>query len=146
MTKEFFRAGNRAAEEAASPRELHEFRIVAKQFRYTLELFLPVCRRSAAVRLNQIKAIQTRLGAVNDCETVRVMLAKWGGRGRINRYLKKREEKNIEEFRRQWTDAFADPENQHEWLRDLQRFRITGRERPRPTSIVHTASRSASLA
>jgi CHAD domain-containing protein len=145
-TKRFFRAGNQAAEEAASPRELHEFRIVAKQFRYTLELFLPVCRQSAAVRLNQIKAIQTSLGDVNDCETVRVMLAKWGGRGRINRFLKKREQKNTEEFRQEWTEAFADPENLHRWLRDLQRFRITGRERPRPTPIARAASRAAFLA
>ena len=130
MTKESFRAGN----QAASPRELHEFRIVAKQFRYTLEPFLPVCRRSAAVRLNQIKAIQTSLGDVNDCETVRVMLAKWGGRGRINRFLKKKEEKNIEEFRRQWKDAFADTENLHEWLHDFQHFRTAGSRAASPES------------
>ena len=145
MTKEFFHTGNRAAEESASPRELHEFRIIAKQFRYTLELFLPICGRRATMRLNQIKAIQANLGDVNDCETVRLMLADWGGSPRLERLLKKREQKNTEEFRRQWTDAFADPENLHEWLRDLQRFRIMGHERPRSTPTARAASRSASL-
>ncbi|HXE64847.1 MAG TPA: CHAD domain-containing protein [Bryobacteraceae bacterium] len=146
MTKKFFRGGNRAAEESASPRELHKFRIIAKQFRYTLELFLPICGRRATMRLDQIKAIQANLGDVNDCETVRLMLADWGGSRRLERSLKKKEQKNTEAFRQQWTDAFADPENLHEWLRDLQRFRITGRERPRPTAMARAASRSASLA
>lgn len=129
MTRDFFHAGNDADKETASPRALHKFRIVAKQFRYTLELFLPICDRRATIRLDQIKAIQANLGDVNDCETVRLMLADWGGNGRLERLLKKREQENTDEFRRQWTDAFADTENLHEWLRDLQGFRITRRER-----------------
>jgi len=147
MTKEFFHAGNQAAEENPSPRKLHKFRIVAKQFRYTLELFLPICGRSATTRLNQIKAIQANLGDVNDCETVRVMLADWGGSRRLDRLLKKRERENIEEFRRLWNEAFADPGNLHVWLHDLQRFRITARrQRPRvPVARAGpAASRSAS--
>jgi len=134
MTKEFFHTGNRAAEESASPRELHEFRIVAKQFRYTLELFLPICGRRATVRLDQIKAIQANLGDVNDCETVRFMLADWGGSRRLDRFLKKREEENIEEFRRRWTDAFADTENLHEWLQYFQRLRAAGSRSASPRS------------
>jgi len=144
MTKDFFHAGNQAAEETASPRELHEFRILAKRFRYTVELFLPIYGRRATIRLDQIKRIQANLGDVNDCETVRFMLADWGGSRRLDRFLKKREEENIDEFRRQWTDAFADTENLHRWLHDLQRFRITARE---PAPIARATSvgrRSAS--
>lgn len=122
-TKEFFHAGNQAAEEPA-PAKLHGFRIVAKQFRYTVELFLPISGRRATIRLNQIKAIQANLGEVNDCETVRVMLAKWGGSRRIDRSLKKRESEHIEEFRRLWHEAFAEPGNLHHWLHDFGRFRI----------------------
>jgi CHAD domain-containing protein len=134
VTKEFFHTGNQAAEESASPRKLHEFRIVAKQFRYTLELLLPICARRATIRLDQIKAIQANRGNVNDCETVRFMLANWGGSPRLDRFLKKREEKNILEFRRQWTDAFADRENLRGWLHDFQRFRTAGSRSASPGS------------
>ena len=127
MTREFFHKGNQAVQATSTPREFHDFRIVAKKIRYTLELLLPIYGRRATIRLNQIKIIQSKLGDVNDCETVRAMLAKWGGNRKTDCLLRERETRDIEAFRKLWDNAFAGVHNLHGWLQDFQRFRITAR-------------------
>jgi CHAD domain-containing protein len=118
MTKSLFRLGDKAAERA-SPRALHRFRITAKQYRYTLELFMSVSEREAGARLNQIKDVQSRLGNINDCETARIMAAGWGCGGDVDKFLKKREQKQMKEFGREWKRGFNDSMNRRNWLSDL---------------------------
>jgi CHAD domain-containing protein len=70
MAKDFLERGNEAASSKASPEDLHRFRIVAKKFRYTLELFGPLYGSSLNGGMARIRRAQTLLGDVNDCVTV----------------------------------------------------------------------------
>lgn len=46
--------------------ELHDLRIVAKQLRYTLELFAPVLPPTAADLVSELKSLQDDLGTLHD--------------------------------------------------------------------------------
>jgi len=101
----------------ASPTTLHRFRIAAKHYRYSLELFAPILgRRLTAAHLTAIKAVQSRLGNVNDCETVRVMAADWKVSGKIDRFLKKRERGQMRMFRKEWRRRFGEADQRRHWL------------------------------
>lgn len=107
LSGDFIRLGTRAAE-SSSPAALHRFRIVAKHYRYTLELLASLIgRRKAAKRLSVMKAVQSRLGSVNDCETVRALAAEWKLGKAVDRFLQKRERQQMARFRKQWNVQFA---------------------------------------
>jgi CHAD domain-containing protein len=62
MAAELFRAGAAAVASGESDK-LHRFRLLGKRFRYSLELFSDV----DGATLEQMKALQDGLGAINDC-------------------------------------------------------------------------------
>lgn len=101
MKNNYMRSGSKAAR-SESPAALHRFRIAAKHYRYTLEILASIIGRAADAEMKAIRAVQTRLGNVNDCETVRVMAADWQAGGKIDRFLKERERQQMQEFRREW--------------------------------------------
>lgn len=108
LSRDFIRLGTRVAE-SSSPGSLHRFRIAAKHYRYTLELLAPLLgRRKTAKRLSVTKALQSRLGDVNDCEAVRTLAAEWKLGKVVDRFLQKRERQQMARFRRQWNVQFAD--------------------------------------
>ena len=71
LAARFFREGARAAAPQASAGERHRFRLAAKRFRYTLELFAQFYGPAAAQWTAQVKELQSLLGAMNDCRAVR---------------------------------------------------------------------------
>src|SRR5262249_11151576 len=107
MARDFFERGNEAAKTNASPRDLHEFRITAKKFRYTLELFISLYGSSVNSYLENIRCAQGLLGDVNDCDTARRLLAQYKGADQMTSWLKKRQRRRFEEFERYWTTTFA---------------------------------------
>lgn len=115
MAQEFFERGNEATKLKASPRELHEFRIAAKRFRYTLELFTSLYGPRLTSSLEKIRCAQGLLGDVNDCETVRGMLAQCKGSDGVTSWLKRRERRRIEEFQQYWMGTFAPAEESQRW-------------------------------
>lgn len=126
MTKNFFARGHRAAA-AKNPRQLHEFRITAKKFRYTLELFEPYC--PAVSRLAEsLKGTQRLLGDINDCETTREILANFRPQEDLDAWLMSRQRKRIVEFRRHWTTQFGDRQAELSWIERLNRFRAPARK------------------
>ncbi len=122
MAKDFLRGGDEVAVPNISPEKLHQFRIASKKFRYTLELFTPLYGPTIHAWLDQIKAVQTLLGDFNDCETVRAMIARWPGSKAVDGQLKKRQQRKMEEFARQWHERLADPENVRRWTGYLKQF------------------------
>lgn len=50
--------------------ELHDLRIVAKQLRYTLELFAPVLPPSTADLVSELKSLQDDLGILHDRDVI----------------------------------------------------------------------------
>lgn len=125
MTREFFAVGRVANEPNSAPAQLHAFRISAKRFRYTLELFEPMYGPMLAARLEQVRKIQSLLGDRQDCVVLTERLRKSAGEsGPVRDALAKltTEGRSLEEkFRRYWRETF-DPEGAETlWIRYLER-------------------------
>jgi CHAD domain-containing protein len=69
LAKDFFQTGAAAAAPDSSYKTLHRFRLRAKRFRYTLELFERFYGSEMAIGAKALKNVQDRLGAINDCVT-----------------------------------------------------------------------------
>lgn len=76
LVGEFFDSGNAAVSAHASHQALHRFRLQAKRFRYTLELFERFYGSEMAAGSEILKELQDRLGAINDCATTIVILGR----------------------------------------------------------------------
>ena len=74
LAEEFFDSGTVALAAHASYQKLHKFRLQAKRFRYTLELFERFYGSEMASGTGILKELQDRLGGINDCVTTIVIL------------------------------------------------------------------------
>ena len=132
LAERFFARGRRAARPNASAADLHRFRLAAKRFRYTLELFRPVYGPGLERRMAALRGIQQILGDANDCATARQLLL--AGRERNSRYargaaafIEERAALLAIQFRDFWTQTFDAPGEQQRWMNYLTRF--AGRRR-----------------
>jgi CHAD domain-containing protein len=69
LAEDFFLVGDAAAAPGSNYQALHSFRLRAKRFRYTLELFERFYGSEMATGAHALKGVQDRLGAINDCVT-----------------------------------------------------------------------------
>lgn len=115
MATEFFNRGNDATAANATPSQMHGFRIASKKFRYTMELFAPAYGPALDARIAQVRQLQTVLGEVNDCATLRAILS---GEAAASRLLKRQNQK-IAEFRKQWKSQFTSAAVVRQWVGDL---------------------------
>jgi CHAD domain-containing protein len=120
MAKEYFRCGKDAARDKAPAEELHRFRMAAKNLRYTLDLFAPLYGASVNGLLQQLKGVQTLLGGINDCATVRRMVARHDGSHDILAALKKRQRRKAGQFRRSWAAVFSNASAAARWTECLR--------------------------
>jgi CHAD domain-containing protein len=120
MAKDYFRSGRDATRDKAPAEELHRFRIAAKNLRYTLELFAPLYGDSLNGLRQQLKGVQTLLGGINDCATVRQMASRHAGSEEILAALKKRQRRKTAQFRKHWTAAFASGATAARWTECLR--------------------------
>lgn len=67
LASEFFESGRKVALQAGSAKKLHAFRLSAKRFRYTLELFRRFYGPVFVQRLERVREIQSLLGKRQDC-------------------------------------------------------------------------------
>jgi CHAD domain-containing protein len=67
--EEFFASGTAALSARSDYHKLHQFRLQAKRFRYTLELFESFYGTEMPKAAEILKELQDRLGAINDCAT-----------------------------------------------------------------------------
>lgn len=118
LAQRFFEAGQTASAQH-SGEKLHEFRIRAKKFRYTLELFLPLYGTKAEEWTRKIKSVQTILGSMNDYRSVFAMAAEFGAGRKLQASLKRSERRKIRQFRKVWTEHFSHAAAQ-EWMRLLR--------------------------
>jgi CHAD domain-containing protein len=124
LAREFFRAGIAAARPRASYRQMHQFRLLAKRFRYTLELFAPIYGASGKRRhwergIDVMRGLQDCLGSINDAAATSVVLAEAGAKGRELRRLRAALNPLIQErtavFRAYWRQQF-NPRSRKMWL------------------------------
>jgi hypothetical protein len=125
MAQEFFAVGRVAAKPNSTPAQLHAFRLAAKRFRYTLELFEPMYGPMLAKRLDQIRKIQSILGERQDCVVLSERLRKTtSDAGPVRDALAKvnAEGRALEEkFRRYWGETFDAAGAETLWIRYLER-------------------------
>src|SRR4029079_9463591 len=66
MTRQFFAAGRAAATLDSSLQAMHRFRIQTKRFRYSLDLFRDYYGPALEQRIEALRGLQDRLGAISD--------------------------------------------------------------------------------
>ncbi len=103
--RKFFQAGNRA-QKKSDPEDLHNFRIAAKKFRYTFELFESALGPTAESRLDNLRKLQSVLGDINDIRTARTLVHEFGGGKKLDAILRKKLRKSTAEFRSMWEAQF----------------------------------------
>lgn len=59
-----------SVKDPANVEELHNMRIAAKRFRYTLEIFAPVLGKDAQSFLKTAEELQEQLGLIHDCDVL----------------------------------------------------------------------------
>jgi CHAD domain-containing protein len=125
MARAFFALGRTAAGLASTPAQLHAFRLAAKRFRYTLELFEPMYGPMLGERLEQVRKIQSMLGDRQDCVVLGERLRKRAGEaGPLHDALAKltADGRALEEkFRRYWRETFDPPGAETLWIRYMER-------------------------
>ncbi len=102
IAKRFQDLGKEAASSPASAGDLHRFRIAAKKFRYTLELFQPP--NSMVANLKPATAL---LGDINDCVSAAAILDEYKATDRLIDRLEKRRRKKTKAFRKYWKENLA---------------------------------------
>ncbi len=143
LAQQFFERGNESAKTEVSPGDLHQFRIAAKKFRYTLELFTSVYGPPLNSSLEKIRYTQRLLGEINDCETVRTMLSQYKNSNEVTAWLKKRQRRKIAEFQRYWTETFAGDGEPRSWSALLSRPAGRIRQARKPAARAATVSGTA---
>src|ERR1700726_1126346 len=101
LLQKYFKAGRKGADGKRSPKELHEFRIKTKGFRYTLELVCPVYGTRLENELEPVRKIQSVLGKLHDYYIIAEMLE--DDQGLLTK-LQRRTKKKLKEFHEQWAD------------------------------------------
>ncbi len=124
VVTEFFALG-RVAATGADPMRLHAFRLAAKRFRYTLEIFRPLYGPGLELRIETVRRIQSMLGDRQDFAVLSARL-----RNTLNpseallEALRASDEKGREleeRYGAYWREEFDLPGAEVRWMRYLVR-------------------------
>lgn len=106
LSREFRRSGAAAARAGAPYRQMHRFRLLVKKTRYASEIL-----GAPQKQIEALRALQDRLGAINDCVTTGELIAdlKLGAaqQRRIRTRLNRLAEKRSGEFRTYWREHYG---------------------------------------
>jgi hypothetical protein len=120
LAEEFFGAGRHAATADLDAEELHQFRLAAKRFRYTLELFEPCYGTAMERRLKKLKALQDFLGDINDCVSAQALVenssAATAEKRKAGKFLDQRLRDKIEGFQQHWINVFDAEGEEKRWV------------------------------
>jgi CHAD domain-containing protein len=108
----FFESG--AAAVGASAKKMHQFRIAAKRFRYTLELFAELYPRDIKQKIDQIRAFQDVLGVMNDFATTREVVLHLKAGPELAEALEQGRRAKSAEFDESW-GTFSQGETEVAW-------------------------------
>jgi CHAD domain-containing protein len=136
LADDFFQAGDEAADPRATYHALHRFRLRAKRFRYTLELFERFYGSELASGAESLKGVQDRLGAINDCVTTIGLLR--DDPSAVAAIQKRLVERTIS-FQTHWHSHFP-PRKRAWWRRWLTEPRAPASGRVKATSTASSGS------
>lgn len=119
LAAEFFREGHAVAAALGNYERLHQFRLRAKRFRYTLEIFGSCYGARLNAKAPALRGLQDRMGAINDC----VVVLHLAGMDRAaSAAVKKLLAGRDAAFRKYWHKAFSE-QRRDSWARLLERPR-----------------------
>ena len=122
IAEKWFDAGEKALQPGVTWDEMHQFRLLTKRFRYSLEIFLPLYGPSLAKRIEQLRKLQNFLGDINDCITAQTLLGLDDVDGSVHQALADRAEKKTAELRQFWAETFSGPAPVESWTRYLAKY------------------------
>ena len=128
LAKEFFAAGTVTTRARTDYEQLHQFRLLAKRFRYTLEMFQSVFGLEIGRGVKALRGLQDQLGAINDCVTARSLISAYPDAVTVIENLLAEREISLRNYWREHFDA-----RQQAWWRDwLSRSSIATKPDARP--------------
>lgn len=136
LASAFFKDGRKAVAKA-TPERLHAFRLDAKRFRYTLEVFRPFYGPVYAARLARVRDIQTLLGDRQDCAVASALLEPCADpeAQRALEAVHARAARLQRTFLRHWRADFDAPGQELLWTRYLSRRPASTQSPPCPNPL-----------
>lgn len=127
FVEEYFSEGRKAASKDVSAAELHQFRLLTKHLRYTLELFRGLYGPAMDAYLARLRKVQTVLGDLNDYAATASLVAEMPEAAqedtrRLLAALAQKERRKRREFARLWKREFDAPGEQRRWTIYLSRY------------------------
>jgi CHAD domain-containing protein len=140
LVQKYFQAGRKAMHRGKTPKDLHQFRIKTKEFRYALELFRPIFGPTLERQIKSLSGIQDALGKISDYATIQEMVA---GDKQLTAKLERAQKKKIREFRLAWKQFDADGQFKR-WTAYLTRAQAPARRpvraRKTPAELAPTSA------
>ncbi len=130
LARKWFAAGEKGLEPGRTWDDMHQFRLLTKRFRYSLEIFLPMYGPSLGKRIEELRRLQTYLGDINDCITAQTLLGLDDPDGTLHRALAERAEHKTSELREYWAATFAGPAPLERWTSYLSKYAGRGQRTP----------------
>jgi CHAD domain-containing protein len=122
IADKWFRAGEVAMQPDVRWEDMHDFRLLTKRFRYTLEIFKSLYGPSLEARIGQLRKLQTYLGEISDSVTAQSLLADVEGADAAARALQLRADKKKGELRAFWMRSFEGAGPRTVWKKYLKRY------------------------
>jgi CHAD domain-containing protein len=122
LAREFFAEGRTALADGTSWDLMHQFRLRAKRFRYTLEMFRPAYGRGLETRIDAVRKIQTLLGDINDCIVTTELLGNSAAVQKAQARLKRTADSKLEKLREFWAGSFDAEGQEQRWMNYLTRY------------------------
>jgi CHAD domain-containing protein len=122
LAKKWFAAGEKGLQPGRTWDEMHQFRLLTKRFRYSLEIFLPLYGPTLTKRIEQLRKLQNFLGDINDCITAQTLLGLDDTDGSLHRALSEKAERRTSELREYWAAHFAGGGPVEKWTTYLSKY------------------------
>ena len=115
-SSKYMAAGRKLVAKPRTPEQLHEFRILTKRFRYTLEMFAELYGPGLQVRLGRLRSVQETLGNLNDCVVASKMLQRYDPHQRLLPRLAADAVAYESAFRYFWNSAVDADGEERRWI------------------------------
>lgn len=119
LAKEYFKEGRQALTPGASWEHMHQFRLLTKRFRYTLETFRELYGPGIEKRIESLRKVQTFLGDINDCIVTSTLLAEIGAPEDLQATLSRQADEKTEKLREYWEQTFSKDKAEQVWTQYL---------------------------
>lgn len=139
LTEDYFSAGAVALEPGKTWEEMHQFRLLTKRFRYTLEIFRPAYGRALEQRIELLRQVQSLLGDINDCVVTSAMLESLPHSEAVRSRLAAKAEKKTASLRVLWATEFGAAGKKAGWQRYLTQYACRTKTAPKNRQVPSVA-------